>query len=173
MRYLLLFITLVFISCGTDKKEEKPVEESTLTTYYLIRHAEKDRNIADNPGLMAIGKERATHWANFFKDIPLEAVYSTDYNRTKETAAPIAKNKSLTVLLYNPDKLYDTEFQEATKGKNVLIVGHSNTTPSLVNTILGENKYPPISDTENAMLYKVVVSEKGETSVIIEKVEME
>lgn len=172
MRYLFILITLVFISCGNDKKDEKPLEEEITTTYYLIRHGEKDRTTAENPGLVEKGKDRAASWAKYFENIPLEAVYSTDYNRTKETAGPTAQSKSLSVQLYDADNLYDAEFQETTKGKTVLVVGHSNTTPALVNTIVGENKYPQISDAENGMLYKVVVSEKGETTVTIEKVEM-
>ena len=172
MRYLFLLVTLVFISCGSDKKDEKSLEEETKTTYYLIRHAEKDRTTTDNPGLITKGKDRAIKWATYFEDIPLDAVYSTDYNRTKETAAPTAKNKSLTVQLYNADNLYDAKFQEVTKGKTVLVVGHSNTTPAFANTIVGENRFPQISDTENGMLYKVVVSENGITTVTTDKVEL-
>jgi len=172
MRYLFLLVTLVLVSCGNNKKVETPLEEGSTTTYYLIRHAEKDRSTTDNPSLMAKGKNRATHWATYFSTIPLDAVYSTDYNRTKETAAPTAKEKSLTIQLYNPDSLYDAAFQQETKGKTVLIVGHSNTTPALVNTIIGERKHQQISDTENGMLYKVVIPETGETVVTVEKIEM-
>tara|TARA_A100000171_G_scaffold53045_1_gene75786 strand:- start:8090 stop:8608 length:519 start_codon:yes stop_codon:yes gene_type:complete len=172
MRYIFLLVTLICISCGSDKKEEKSSEEETTTTYYLIRHAEKDRTTTNDPGLIAKGKERAIQWAAYFEEVPLDAVYSTDYNRTKETAAPTAKRKSLTVQVYNADNLYNTEFQEATKGKTILVVGHSNTTPALANTIVGENRFPQISDTENGMIYKVVVSENGITTVTTEKVEM-
>lgn len=173
MRYLFLLVTLVFFSCGNDKKEKKISEKGITTTYYLIRHAEKDRTGIENPGLTAKGKDRAMYWATHFENIPLDAVYSTDYNRTKQTATPTAESQSLPVQLYDTDNLYDAQFQETTKGKTVLVVGHSNTTPALVNTILGENKHESISDTENAMLYKVVVSEKKETTVEIDKVEME
>ncbi len=173
MRYVLLLVTIILFSCGNDKKDEKLSETGITTTYYLIRHAEKDRTTADDPGLTAKGNERATFWATHFNEIPLDAVYSTDYNRTKQTATPTAKSKSLSVQLYYTDNLYDNQFQEATKGKTVLVVGHSNTTPAFVNTILGETRYQSISDTENGMLYKVVVSEKMDPTVEIEKVEMQ
>lgn len=173
MRYFLFVITLVLFSCGNDKKGEKILEEGSTTTYYLIRHAEKDRSGTENPGLIAKGKDRAIYWATYFKNIPLDAVYSTDYNRTKQTAAPTATNKSLPVELYDTDNLYNAQFQEATKGKKVLVVGHSNTTPALVNIILGKNKYQSINDAENAILYKVVVSEKKETTVQIDTIKME
>ena len=173
MRYVFLLIALVFISCGNDSKDSKTSEnEEVTTTYYLIRHAEKDRATTDNPGLTVQGLKRSANWAKHFKDIELDAVYSTDYKRTLETAAPTAKSKSLTVQLYNAENLYDAAFKEATEGKTVLVVGHSNTTPALVNAILGEIKYQQISDTENGMLYKVVVPEGGETSVTVDKVDM-
>ena len=173
MRYLLLLVTLICISCGSDKKNETTPEEASTTTYYLIRHAEKDRTAGDNPVLTAKGKQRADFWATHFKEIPLDAVYSTDYVRTKQTAAPTAERKNLPVKMYDPKNLYSPDFQEKTKGKTVLVVGHSNTTPAFVNSILGEHTYPQISDTENALRYKVVVPEAGETIVTIEKFEMQ
>ena len=43
------------------------------------------------------------------------------------------------------------------QGKNVLIVGHSNTTPNLVNELLGKEKYPQIEDNNNGNLYVVTI----------------
>ncbi len=173
MHYLFLLATLVFISCNDEKKEIKISEvKETTTTYYLIRHAEKDRATTEDPGLTEKGKERAMFWATYFENTPLDAVYSTNYVRTKETAAPTAQNKSLAVTLYDANNLYDASFQAATQGKTVLVVGHSNTTPELVNAILGEKKYDHISDTENGMLYKVLLPEMGETTVTVAKIEM-
>lgn len=50
-----------------------------------------------------------------------------------------------------------------TKGKTVLIVGHSNTTPKFVNDLLGEVKYQDIADNNNANLYKVTITNDGKT----------
>lgn len=172
MRYLLLLIVLVYTSCGSGTKDSKTLEEDNTTTYYLIRHAEKDRTAKENPGLTVKGNERAMHWATYFENIDLDAVYSTTYTRTKQTAAPTAKKKSLTVKFYSADSLYNEPFQLDTKGQVVLVVGHSNTTPAFVNAILGERKYPQIDDTENGLLYKVVVPENGKAIVTIEKVEI-
>ena len=51
-----------------------------------------------------------------------------------------------------------------TKGKTVLIVGHSNTTPKFTNGLLGEEKYEDIADDNNANLYVVTISKNGKTS---------
>ncbi len=71
----------------------------------------------------------------------LDAVYSTNYNRTIQTATPTSKIKKLRLQSYNPNKMYDSVFQSETQGKTILVVGHSNTTPVFVNKILGEKKY--------------------------------
>jgi phosphohistidine phosphatase SixA len=147
---------------------EKQVEKKT-TTYYLIRHAEKDRsNKANrNPHLTEKGLERAEKWANTFKDVKFDAVYSTDYNRTKETALPTAKANNLELKLYNPSGIKIADFLTETEGKNVLIVGHSNTTPAFVNQLLGENKYDDIADDNNANLYIVTFSESAKISSVL------
>ena len=148
MKYFKLFILLLIISSCTKK-------ETVTTTYYLIRHAEKDRTDATNkdPNLNEKGLERAKKWAEVLKDVDFDLVYATNYKRTQQTAAPTAKNKNLEVLSYDPKNLFDSEFEKATKGKTVLVVGHSNTTPTLANKILDEEKYEFINDRNNANLY--------------------
>jgi broad specificity phosphatase PhoE len=129
------------------------------TTYYLIRHAEKDRTDTTNrnPNLNKEGLKRAKNWATHFKNIDLDAVYSTNYKRTQQTAKPTAESKNLDILNYNPAKMYNSIFQQNTKGKTILIVGHSNTIPVFANIILGEKKYENMDDYNNASLYIVTI----------------
>jgi len=81
-KFFLLVIAFNLLSCTSNDK----------TTYYLIRHAEKDRTdkTNKNPNLNEKGLERAKKWATYFKEIQLDAVYSTNYNRTQQTAKPTA-----------------------------------------------------------------------------------
>lgn len=140
--------------------------QAEVTTYYFIRHAEKDRSDAanKNPNLTDQGKKRAQDWATILKDIELDAVYSTNYNRTMQTAAPTAKDHNLEVLDYDPRTLYSDDFKKETLGKTTLVVGHSNTTPAFVNTILKEKKYENIDDRNNGNLYVVTIV--GETKEV-------
>ncbi|QNM86431.1 histidine phosphatase family protein [Polaribacter pectinis] len=142
------------------------------TTYYLIRHSEKDRSdkTNSNPDLNEDGQKRAANWADYFEDIDLDAVYSTNYNRTMQTATPTAESKALEILNYDPRNMFDAEFEKATKGKTVLVVGHSNTTPAFVNKILGEKKHEDLDDNDNASLFIVTISGDKKTSRI-EKIE--
>ncbi|WP_430467923.1 histidine phosphatase family protein [Winogradskyella ouciana] len=151
---------------------EGPLEKTHLgktTTYYLIRHAEKDTSDKEDkdPHLSEAGKTRADKWAKHFEGIALDAVYSTNYNRTKETATPTAKSKNLELTFYDPRNMDAKEFMAQTEGKTVLIVGHSNTTPMFTNAILGEKKYEMMQEDDNASLYKVTVTEGSKTSELL------
>ena len=156
--FILVFFILV--ACNdSKKKQEKVAEDLSTTTYYLIRHAEKDRSdpTNENPSLTEEGVLRARNWATYFENIQIDQIYSTDYNRTQQTAAYTASNKKIMVESYNPSNLYNDDFRILTKGSNVLIVGHSNTTPQFVNTIIGEKKYEDIPDDENGLLFIVTI----------------
>lgn len=156
--FLFIFTFSLLSACNSDES----------TTFYLIRHAEKDRTDKTNrnPNLNEKGLKRSYKWATYFKNIDLDAVYSTIYNRTMQTAKPISDSKKLEIKNYDPSKMYDAIFQTATKGKTVLVVGHSNTTPAFVNKILGENKYEDINDNDNASLYIVTITGDKRTSKI-------
>lgn len=161
---LLFIITLSIPSIAQVKKKDV-----TTTTYYFIRHAEKDRSDKDNrdPKLTDAGLERAKRWSDIFKNVAFDEVYSTDYNRTRQTAQPTADSKKIEVLIYDPRTLYSDDFRKATYGKTVLIVGHSNTTPAFVNTVLKEKKYQDIDDNNNGNLYIVTVSNRDEKTDLV------
>ncbi|PKA84605.1 histidine phosphatase superfamily protein (branch 1) [Ulvibacter sp. MAR_2010_11] len=164
MRYLLLFsVFSLFLSCNVIEKEKQidtPSEAAAITTYYLIRHAEKDRTDPENsnPNLTEAGVQRARNWASFFQHIDLDKIYATNFNRTQQTASFVATKKNIEVQSYNPSNLYDEAFQKQTIGKTVLVVGHSNTTPQFVNAILGETKYTDMNDNDNGSVYVVSVA---------------
>lgn len=151
-----------------DTSSEPGIEIAPeITTYYLIRHAEKDRSDPENkdPELNQRGLGRAMHWAEIFQDIPLDAIYSTEYARTTMTAAPVAVKKDLTVTDYDAEMLGIETFKAENIGKDVLIVGHSNTTPEMVNRLIGEDRYSPMDDSDNGSLFIVTIV-GSETSVL-------
>jgi broad specificity phosphatase PhoE len=67
----------------------------------------------------------------------------------------------LEVATYEPNEIDPETFLEQHKGQNVLIVGHSNTTPMLVNRFIGQERYEQVADTVNGNLY--IVTQKGAT----------
>jgi phosphohistidine phosphatase SixA len=159
--FSLILFALIFLNMNA--------QESEITTYYFIRHAEKIRtdSINNNPDLNEIGKKRAEYWNTVFKNIEFDEIYSTEYDRTIQTATPTAKRKNLEIKFYNPDNLYDEDFQLKTKGKTVLVVGHSNTTPLFVNKILGNEKYPDMDDSNNSDLYIITITNNVLSDVLL------
>lgn len=155
-------LVLLFLASLTSFAQE-------VTTYYLVRHAEKDRTdkTNSNPELTQKGMQRAVQWSQAFEYVDFDAVYSTNYKRTVSTAKPTAVAKDLEVQFYNPRQPYSVDFRKATSGKTVLIVGHSNTTPQFVNAIIGEKKYPQIQDDNNSNLYVVTLVNNSITSIVL------
>ena len=161
MKKIILICTFLFISSSCYSQE--------VTTYYFIRHAEKLRiDITDkNPKLNYEGVKRADAWKEVFTNVKLDAVYSTDYNRTKLTAKPTANSKNLPIFLYDPKDMYSESFQHKTKGKAVLVVGHSNTTHVFANKVLGRDEYNQINDNNNSNLYIVSVIDEKAFSILL------
>lgn len=123
----LVLIALCFMSFGSWAAPDKIL---------LFRHAEK--LTGNNPSLTDEGQQRAKWIANFLSELKPNKLFSTDYNRTKETLAPLAKKAKVNVVIYNPREL--NVFAEQIKKLNgtIVIAGHSNTTPKLAGLIDGK-----------------------------------
>ena len=163
---VLLLAVLTLVAACKESGKINLVEKENTSVYYFIRHAEKDRSdpTNKNPSLTLQGLERANKWAVFFKDKNIAAVYSTNYIRTQQTALPIAKEQNIEIINYTTKELISEKFIANNKGKNIVIVGHSNTTPELVNILLGEKKYEDISDSENNNLFVVTLKKNTATA---------
>lgn len=169
MKNIFLLLLPMILACNfnetknSDAMEDKPGISEEVTTYYFIRHAEKDRSNPEekDPELTEAGIKRAEKWAEIFKEVPFDSIYCSDFKRTKETAQKIAESQNLEIQLYDQSKLHDEDFKQKTKGKTVLVIGHSNTNPKFVNSILGEEKYSDIDDKESGSLFIVGISPEG------------
>lgn len=156
---LLLILALTFGNMACKDEPKLPLEnaEEYISTFYFIRHAEKDRSDPENidPELNQDGLGRAIRWAEVFDPVALDAIYITDFERTAMTAAPTSIKKEITPQYYDPKAIIIEDFKKENLGKNVLIVGHSNTTPEFVNLMLGEEKYEHMDDYDNSSLFIV------------------
>lgn len=94
----LIALAIILVGCIGCKKDTKIGEDPVISTFYFIRHAEKDRTDPENPDpeLNQNGLDRAIRWAEVFDPIPLDMVYSTNYERTQMTAAPTSIKKTST-----------------------------------------------------------------------------
>ena len=154
-----LLKVLCFLFCAQVSYTQTLGSNDALSesVYYFIRHAEKDRSSPENknPELNQQGKIRALNWLYFFRDIPLKKIYSTNYNRTIQTVKQIAEEKNITISYYSPENIDVENFKKQNKNMSILVVGHSNTTPELVNLIIGENKFEKMNDNDNSSLFVI------------------
>ncbi|MCG2461129.1 histidine phosphatase family protein [Flavobacteriaceae bacterium F89] len=165
LRILSVLLILLFVGgCKKDIKMPQSNLNDIVSTFYFIRHAEKDRTDPDNvdPELNQEGLGRAMGWAEVLDPVPLDAIYSTDFERTSMTAAPTSVKKDINIQYYDMANLKIDQFKADNLGKKVLIVGHSDTTPDFVNKMIGDNKYSSMDDADNSSLFIVeIVGDKA------------
>ncbi|WP_319946557.1 histidine phosphatase family protein [Flagellimonas myxillae] len=161
------FCTLAIVGCKDSNKDMEITEDPVVSTFYFIRHAEKDRTNPENkdPELNQDGLMRAIRWAEVFDPIELDAVYSTNYERTSMTAAPTSVKKDIPIKYYDPRSVDIEAFKTSNERLNVLVVGHSNTTPDFVNKMLGTSKYDSMDDTDNSSLFIVRIIDGEATDI--------
>ena len=165
MKMISILLALALASCVQLNHDTAPEAEAAAQhEIYLVRHAEKQTG--DNPALTDAGKVRAETLAELLSDKDLTEIFSTNYKRTLETAAPIAERTGLEVQLYDATDL--DAFAKVLKSKDgvILVVGHSNTTPPLAAALGGDPGTPIDESTEYDRLYVIDLSGDAPTSRI-------
>lgn len=110
-------------------------------TVYVIRHLNTPEGERD-PDLTDAGKATAEHLVHWMHGKPLTAIYVSDYKRTRQTAAPLAAERGITVKTYNPADTPALIALVRSETGPVLIVGHSNTVPDIVEQLGGTRPAP-------------------------------
>lgn len=142
--------------------------ESGASVVYLVRHAEKatDGDPSD-PLLSTEGAERAELVAHMLADVPLTTIISTPFIRTLTTAGPTAMRHGLEITEYDPRSREAVaglvETLRTTPGHH-LVVGHSNTTPEMVEALGGDPLTPIDEPGEYDRLYIVTIAPDGSVS---------
>lgn len=139
--------------------------QEDVTVVFLVRHAEKVDDSRD-PELADEGRRRAATLAQVLEYSGIDRVLSTDYIRTRDTAAPAAEALGLPVELYDPRDLPGAAEGVLAGGGRVLVVGHSNTTPEFVRA-LGGDPGPTLEDSDYDRLYMVTVHQDGTATTVL------
>ena len=139
------------------------LDADSITTVLIVRHAEKAAEPADNPPLTEAGRERAAALSRLAASSGVAAVYATQFLRTQQTVEPLAADAGLQVLIRDAkdvDGLVQQIFADD-RGQTVVVAGHSDTAPMLVEKLTGEAP-PPIDESEYDTLYVVTTWGPGE-----------
>jgi broad specificity phosphatase PhoE len=140
--------------------------ESSLTVF-IVRHAEKQSSAAD-PSLTEAGRERAESLAGLLADAGISAIFSSEFKRTQETAAPLAKRLGLSVTVV-PGKDLDallSKVRALGPDGRALIVGHSDTVPELARRLTGV-KVANLTDADYDRLYVGTIRKEGPGEVLL------
>ncbi|GAB2888394.1 histidine phosphatase family protein [Microbulbifer echini] len=149
---------------------EAPASQSASQVIYLVRHGEKQRgpDTGSNPNLSEQGQARARQLAWMLEEVGIDAIYSTDYIRTKETARPLAELRNLSIQTYDPRKLKELAEQLSGAGDRILVVGHSNTTPQLV-ALLGGQKGKAIRESDEYDRLYIVIRDRDQVTTLLQR----
>lgn len=151
IRYILLLTLAAMLS-------------SCTTTFYLVRHAEKANSTPDTP-LSAAGHARAEALRDTLISKNIGQIFVTNYLRTQQTAAPLATQLGITPTEISGNQTTQLVQQlKAINGKNVLVVGHSNTVPVIIDNLMESPQNVTITETDFDNLFKVRITKGDNTT---------
>jgi broad specificity phosphatase PhoE len=145
---LLLLLSGLFVSAAAAQ-----------STIFIVRHAEKAESAGNDPDLAEAGRIRAEALAKMLKDAGVTAIYATEFKRTQQTAAPLAKILGLNATIIPAKETSTLIAKLRDSAGNVLVIGHGNTIPDLIK---GLGVATPIHIAENDYdnLFVLLLDEK-------------
>jgi phosphohistidine phosphatase SixA len=123
-------------------------------TVVLVRHAEKVDDSSD-AALSEAGLQRAERLASVMADAGVTAIYTTQYQRTVNTGAPLARQAGIAATVItasggNHAAEVAARVRQHASG-TVMVVGHSNTVPAIIRALGGP--VVTIADNEYSHLF--------------------
>ncbi|HYD37777.1 MAG TPA: phosphoglycerate mutase family protein [Allosphingosinicella sp.] len=109
-------------------------------SFYVMRHLQKEDG--QDPPLSEAGRAGARRLIGFFAADPPRAIYASATRRARETAAPLARKLRVKVRRYDPGDTNGLIARVLAERGPVLVVGHSNTVPEIVEKLGGERPAP-------------------------------
>lgn len=180
---LLFLVALVGVCAGrvaeVDGRQQGASNgEVKVTTVFLVRHAEKADVPGQDPPLSEAGKLRAEALARLLQSAGVKGVYTSQFQRTRLTAEPLAKRLGVTVSPVplsvkpsSPREISDESIRELTKkveahaGEALVIVGHTNSIPEVIRA-LGGDVVPKMDESKFDDLFVVTVYATGRAKVV-------
>lgn len=144
-----------------------PLDSSQFVKIVLIRHAERANNDTDAE-LSQSGIDRANRLLAVLKDLRIDELYATPFKRTRSTLEPIAKKTKREITPFKTNDI--NTFAETLRkkwGKTILVAGHSNTTPNLVNLLIKEERFRQLEDADYGKIFIVTIHKSGAADVVV------
>lgn len=149
-------------------------ELQATTTIIFVRNADIDTaSVESNDApLSSLGHRRAELLADMLQDIDViagvDAIYASEFRRTQQTAAPIARRLDLDVRIADPYRV--EEFMASVlrehKGEIVLVVTHGDILAPLVEELHGSKNLPPMDGVGDDNIYIVSIPWFGKVKTL-------
>jgi phosphohistidine phosphatase SixA len=135
VKYILLGVLIFNLSsCYTSK-------------IYIVRHAERLDQSEDTP-LSSAGLQRAKALADSLADKNIDSIFVSKYQRNRQTAQPLVDILGKQYAIYEPKPIsVIVNRLNHLKGKNALVVGHSDT---IIEIAQGLGTRPSLSKIESS-----------------------
>ena len=147
-------------------------ESQVTTTVIITTHAELETDLSSNSGLSNEGIERANRLASTLSSVDviagLDAIYTTSYRSTQETAEPISRRLNLPINIVDQDvpEVFIESIMDDHSGQIVLIVSHPENLPGLIVQLQGSKKINIESLINNDQLFIVTVPWFGKVKTL-------
>jgi phosphohistidine phosphatase SixA len=177
MKTTTLVVISLLISVAAFSPRAVAQEEFKPITVFLLRHAEREEEPRQDPPLSKDGIARSQALARLLSSAGVKAIFTSQFNRTKQTGEALATKLGLTVTPFtlklspsNPRQIAEESTAEVTNkilehsGQSVLVVGHSNSIPDVIK-MLGGDVVPTIDERKYDDLFIVTVYAKGKAKV--------
>jgi 2,3-bisphosphoglycerate-dependent phosphoglycerate mutase len=162
-------IRWILLACALSAAWSLPepdltASQATRGTIFVVRHAERaDAGVGAvtmkaDPGLSEAGRARAATLVAMLKDARIQQIFVTEYKRTQETAAPLAKASNLVPIVVQASDTAGLAARLRQGGGNALVIGHSNTVPQVLKA-LGIDEPVTIGDGDYDNLFVVTAGE--------------
>ena len=135
------FLALIALAACFPVAPQVPLGPS----YYVMRHLNTIPGTTD-PNLTSEGQRNAALLPEWFAGDPPRAIYVSNTKRAQQTAAPLAASLGLTPKIYDPADTPGLVRMVKAEAGAVLVVGHSNTVPDIVQQLGGVRPEPIAHD---------------------------
>ncbi len=135
-------------------------------TVFVVRHAEKGPGTPD-PSLTEAGNVRARALAHALRDQKVSAIFSSEFKRTQETAAPLGQELGIVTRVLGAAKTDElvAALRGLPPGSKAVVVSHSNVVPMIVEKLSGQS-VGELTDADYDRLYIVILRPNAAPAVL-------
>lgn len=135
----MIALLLALGGCASTPRSASPPD------IYVMRHLHTPAGVTD-PGLTSDGQRAALALAKWLKRDKPAVIYVSSTRRSQQTAAPLARRLNITPKIYNPADTTGLVAAVSGETRTVLVVGHSNTVPDIIERLGGQRPAPLVHE---------------------------